>query len=173
MLEALIVALALVGVYLLRRRGLTADSSSSEINEWDPYLAAVPVLLGFATGQGAGKAGWFSYPPLSDDTAAGTPGPGMDMWVVGVMLAVAGSGLLGGAVLWTILRRRAAGMTMLRLPAFTWTMLATCLLEMLKKNYHVAWFLWTEENAARLYSQLGFRPVRRFAVLRKELGKRQ
>jgi putative ABC transport system permease protein len=49
-LEMLIVALALVGVYLLRRRGLTGDSSSDEINEWDPYLAAVPVLLGLATG---------------------------------------------------------------------------------------------------------------------------
>jgi len=49
-LDVLIVALALVGVYLLRRRGLTADSSTGEISEWDPYLAAVPVLLGFATG---------------------------------------------------------------------------------------------------------------------------
>ena len=49
-LEVLIVAVALVGVYLLRRRGLTGDSSSDEINQWDPYLAAVPVLLGLATG---------------------------------------------------------------------------------------------------------------------------
>ncbi len=49
-------------------------------------------------------------------------------------------------------------------------LLASCLLEMLKKNYHAAWFLWTEENAARLYSQLGFEPVRRFAVLKKDLG---
>jgi cytochrome c oxidase subunit 1 len=95
---------------------------------WLLIAGGVLILLGFATGQGAGKAGWFSYPPLSDDTAAGTPGPGMDMWVVGVMLAVAGSGVWGVAVLWTILRRRAAGMTMLRLPPFTWTMLATCLL---------------------------------------------
>jgi mycothiol synthase len=49
-------------------------------------------------------------------------------------------------------------------------LLATTLLEMLKKNYHAAWFLWTEDNAARLYSQVGFKEVRRFAVLRKELG---
>lgn len=49
-LDVLIIALALVGVYLLRRRGLTADSSADEINQWDPYLAAVPVLLGLATG---------------------------------------------------------------------------------------------------------------------------
>ncbi len=49
-LDVLIIAMALVGVYLLRRRGLTGDSSSEEINQWDPYLAAVPVLLGLATG---------------------------------------------------------------------------------------------------------------------------
>ncbi len=45
-------------------------------------------------------------------------------------------------------------------------LLAKMLTEMLKKNYHAAWFLWTDENAARLYSQCGFREVRRFAVLR-------
>jgi mycothiol synthase len=48
-------------------------------------------------------------------------------------------------------------------------LLAMTLTEMLKKNFHAAWFLWTEDNAARLYSQLGFREVRRFAVLRKSL----
>jgi mycothiol synthase len=60
--------------------------------------------------------------------------------------------------------------TQLRSRGIGRVLLATCLLEMLKKNYHAAWFLWTEENAARLYSQLGFKPVRRFAVLRKEIG---
>lgn len=59
--------------------------------------------------------------------------------------------------------------TQLRSRGIGRVLLATCLLEMLKKNYHTAWFLWTEENAARLYSQLGFAPVRRFAVLRKQL----
>jgi ribosomal protein S18 acetylase RimI-like enzyme len=48
-------------------------------------------------------------------------------------------------------------------------LLAMTLHEMLKKNFHAAWFLWTEENAARLYSQVGFREVRRFTVLRKTL----
>ena len=59
--------------------------------------------------------------------------------------------------------------TQLRSRGIGRVLLATCLHEMLKKNYHAAWFLWTEENAARLYSQLGFKPVRRFIVLRKEL----
>ncbi len=49
-------------------------------------------------------------------------------------------------------------------------LLALTLSEMLKKNYHAAWFLWTGDDAARLYSQVGFHEVRRFAVLRKELN---
>lgn len=48
-------------------------------------------------------------------------------------------------------------------------LLASTLLEMLKKNFHAAWFLWTGDDAARLYSQVGFHPVRRFAVLERSL----
>jgi mycothiol synthase len=48
-------------------------------------------------------------------------------------------------------------------------LLAATLSEMLKKNFHAAWFLWTGDDAARLYAQLGFHEVRRFAVMRKTL----
>lgn len=44
-------------------------------------------------------------------------------------------------------------------------LLALTLMEMRKKNFHVAWFLWTGDDAARLYAQCGFREARRFAVL--------
>ena len=43
-LEALVVIASLAGAYLLRRRGLSAAGG------FDPYLAAVPVLVGLATG---------------------------------------------------------------------------------------------------------------------------
>lgn len=48
-------------------------------------------------------------------------------------------------------------------------LLAATLVEMLKKNYHAAWFLWTGDDAARLYAQCGFHEVRRFAVLERSL----
>ncbi len=48
-------------------------------------------------------------------------------------------------------------------------LLAATLREMLRKHFHVAWFLWTSDNAARLYAQCGFHEVRRFAVLGKTL----
>jgi mycothiol synthase len=49
-------------------------------------------------------------------------------------------------------------------------LLARTLVEMLKRGYHAAWFLWTSDNAARLYTQCGFHEVRRFAVMRRTLG---
>lgn len=49
-IEILVVALALVGVYLVRRRGIAGSSSTNEISTMDPWLAAVPVLLGLAVG---------------------------------------------------------------------------------------------------------------------------
>jgi GNAT superfamily N-acetyltransferase len=51
-------------------------------------------------------------------------------------------------------------------------LLARTLVEMLKRGYQAAYFLWTSDNAARLYAQCGFHEVRRFAVLKKVLGSR-
>ena len=96
---------------------------------WLLVLGGLSMFLGFATGQGAGKAGWFSYYPLSGEQ--GTPGTGMDMWIVGVMLATAAGTLLGLCIVGTILRLRAPGMTMLRLPVFSWSMLVSCLMVVL------------------------------------------
>ena len=50
-------------------------------------------------------------------------------------------------------------------------LLAATLTEMRKKNYHAAWFLWTGDDAARLYAQCGFREVRRFAVLQRVVSR--
>ncbi|HET8586284.1 MAG TPA: FtsX-like permease family protein, partial [Candidatus Limnocylindria bacterium] len=48
--EGLVVVLAVIGIVLLRRRGLTAAGAGSEASGFDPFLAAVPVLLGVAVG---------------------------------------------------------------------------------------------------------------------------
>ena len=49
-------------------------------------------------------------------------------------------------------------------------LLARTLVGMLERGYHAAWFLWTSDNAARLYAQCGFHEVRRFAVMRKTMS---
>jgi mycothiol synthase len=48
-------------------------------------------------------------------------------------------------------------------------LLARTLVEMLKRGYHAAWFLWTSDKAAGLYAQCGFHEVRRFAVMKRSL----
>ncbi len=81
---------------------------------------------GWLTNGGAGRDGWFSYPPLSNGT--NTPGIGQDLWVVGVILATLGVLFVAGCVAATIARRRAPGMSLLRMPVFTWTELVSVLM---------------------------------------------
>jgi cytochrome c oxidase subunit 1 len=86
----------------------------------------VAILSGFLTAQGAAASGWTAYAPLSDSDYS--PGPGMDLWILGTFLSTVGMMLMSGAVLWTTLRLRAPRMTMLRMPVFTWSMVATTLM---------------------------------------------
>jgi cytochrome c oxidase subunit 1 len=90
---------------------------------WIYLCGGLAMYSGFLTDNGAGDDTWTGTIPLS--SSSGTPGVGMDLWVIGVALAVLGSLFIGITILLTILRLRAPGMTMLRLPVFTWTMLVT------------------------------------------------
>ena len=88
------------------------------------YLGGGLVLWsGFLTEQGAADFAWFAFYPLSDANSA--PGTGADFWVLGVGLSQAGVFFQGVALLATIVRRRAPGMTLLRMPVFTWSEVAT------------------------------------------------
>ena len=70
--------------------------------------------------------GWVAYPPLSGIKYS--PGVGMDYWIWSVQIAGAGS-LMGGInFLVTILKMRCPGMTLMKMPLFTWTILATTIL---------------------------------------------
>jgi cytochrome c oxidase subunit I len=84
------------------------------------------VIAGFATPGGAADFGWFAYQPLANVT--NSPGAGADMWIVGLVLS--GLGTILGAVnmITTVLTLRAPGMTMFRMPIFTWNIMVTSLL---------------------------------------------
>jgi cytochrome c oxidase subunit 1 len=118
-----------MGVYLVPLQigapGIAAPRLTL-LGYWLYLLGAVMMLSGFATPNGAHAAGWFSYPPLADQEHS--PGVGSDLWIAGVFLATTGVILMGWTVLWTVLRRRTRGMTMLRLPVFCWSQIATCLM---------------------------------------------
>lgn len=93
---------------------------------WLYFFGALVVIAGFLTPQGAASFGWFAYAPLSDTTF--TPGLGGNLWVFG--LALTGfSTILGGVnFITTIITMRAPGMTMFRMPIFTWNTLVTSIL---------------------------------------------
>ncbi|HVW23532.1 MAG TPA: cbb3-type cytochrome c oxidase subunit I [Candidatus Saccharimonadales bacterium] len=64
-------------------------------------------------------AGWLAYPPLSELNFS--PGVGVDYWIWSLQIAGIGSLLSGINFITTILKLRAPGMTMKRLPMFAWS----------------------------------------------------
>jgi cytochrome c oxidase subunit I len=93
---------------------------------WLLVLAGLCMWAGFLTSGGAAAASWWGFDPLSD--AIHSPSSGMELWIFGVVMATAGQIIWAGCIVVTALRRRAPGMTLLRMPVFSWTMVATCLL---------------------------------------------
>jgi len=68
-------------------------------------------------------AGWLGYPPVSEIRQS--PGPGVDYYIWGLQLSGAGTLLTGINFVVTILKNRAPGMTLMKMPMFTWTTLCT------------------------------------------------
>jgi cytochrome o ubiquinol oxidase subunit I len=84
-------------------------------------LVNVSIMAGgFSTG------GWLGYPPLTE--LAYSPGPGVDYWIWALQIAGVGSLLSGINFLVTILKKRAPGMTLMKMPIFAWSVLVTTLL---------------------------------------------
>ncbi|MFE4976507.1 cytochrome c oxidase subunit I [Kitasatospora sp. NPDC056651] len=96
---------------------------------WAFLLGGLMVLSGFATSQGAPGFGWFAYAPLNGPVFS--PGAGGDLWAFG--LVVAGLGTILGSVnfITTITCLRAPGMTLFRMPVFTWNVLFTSVMVLL------------------------------------------
>jgi cytochrome c oxidase subunit I len=105
------------------------DVSFPRLNAFAYWLYAFGgsiTMLGFLTPGGAADFGWFAYAPLN--SIIHSPGVGADLWIVGLVLS--GLGTILGAVnmITTILTLRAPGMTMFRMPMFTWNIVVTSLL---------------------------------------------
>ncbi len=87
------------------------------------------MVSGFLTSQGAANFGWTAYSPLSD--AVHAPGAGADLWIVSLVLTGVSSVLGAVNLITTVITLRAPGMTMFRMPIFTWNMLVVSLLLLL------------------------------------------
>ncbi|MFZ4895274.1 cytochrome c oxidase subunit I [Plantibacter sp. Mn2098] len=93
---------------------------------WLYVFGSLIAVGGFLTPQGAAAFGWFAYSPLSSTTFS--PGLGGNLWVLGLALSGFGTILGGVNFITTIITMRAPGMTMFRMPIFTWNTLVTSLL---------------------------------------------
>lgn len=81
----------------------------------------VAMLMGLAPG-----GGWFMYPPLS--SAAFSPGIGADVWLLGITSIEVSAIATACEVVVTVLRYRAAGMSLSRMPIFAWFILVVAVM---------------------------------------------
>lgn len=93
---------------------------------WLFFFGGLVVFAGAGTNEGAAAAGWSSYAPLSEIKVS--TGLGQDLWIVGVFLVSVATILTAINFITTVFIYRAPGMTMWRIPIFTWEMIATSLL---------------------------------------------
>jgi len=96
---------------------------------WAYLFGALIACAGFITPQGAADGGWTFYLPLND--ALNSPGTGADFWILGIALSGLGTILGGVNMVTTVICLRAPGMTLFRMPIFTWNILATSILVLL------------------------------------------
>jgi cytochrome o ubiquinol oxidase subunit 1 len=95
------------------------------VSLWLTAAGAGLVLISLVIGRFS-TAGWTGYPPYSGIQYS--PYVGVDYWIWAVLIAGIGSTLTGINFVVTIVRRRAPGMSYMRMPLFVWTALCTSIL---------------------------------------------
>ncbi len=95
------------------------------VSFWTFFMGAMLFNISFVIG-GSPDAGWTAYTPLAENNLS--PGPGQNFYLLGLQIAGIGTLLTGINFLVTILKLRAPGMKMMRLPMFSWSVAITCIL---------------------------------------------
>ena len=96
------------------------------LSYWLYLTGSITMLMGFFVAGGAASFGWVAYAPLSSATSS--PGIGGDVWIMALVLTGFSAIFTGVNLVATIFYLRAPGMTMFRMPIFTWNMLVTGIL---------------------------------------------
>ncbi len=92
---------------------------------WMTTAGAVIVMMSLFVGEFA-QTGWLAMPPLSGISYS--PGVGVDYYIWSLQIAGVGTLLSGVNLIATIVKMRAPGMTMMKMPIFCWTSLCTNIL---------------------------------------------
>ncbi len=93
---------------------------------WVFVAGAIILNVGWFLKSGAPAAGWFGYAPLTSKQF--TPDISADLWTVGLQVLGVSSIVASLNFITTIINLRAPGLTMMRLPVFTWMTLITSFL---------------------------------------------
>ncbi len=121
---SILLGIAAIGNYVVPLQIGAKDMAFPRLNAF-AYWLAVPaaVLLVLAMPLGGFETGWTGYPPLS------VRGPmGVQMFFLGVFFA-GWSSILGALnLIATIIRERAKGMTLFKMPILVWAVLATSIM---------------------------------------------
>jgi cytochrome c oxidase subunit 1 len=132
---------------------------------WLFFFGGLTASLGFITPGGAASFGWFAYAPLSN--VVNSPNIGSDLWIMGLTLG--GLGTILGSVnfITTIFTMRAPGMTMFRMPIFSWNILLTSVLVIMCFPVLAAAMLMLEID--RKFGSVVFAPENGGAILWQHL----
>jgi cytochrome c oxidase subunit 1 len=157
-------AFAGLGNYLVPLMIGAPDMAFPRFNNLSYWLYLGGFLLmsaGFLTNNGAANFGWFGYAPLTE--AIHSPGPGADLWIVGIALTGFSGIFTAVNIITTIFTLRAPGMVMFRMPIFVWNQLVTMFLILLAFPVLTAAFalLWIDRHlGAHFYDQThGGQPI--------------
>lgn len=93
---------------------------------WLFVAGAALMNLSLLIGGEFAATGWLAYPPLSE--LQYSPGPGVDYWIWSVQIAGIGSLLSGVNFLTTIIKMRAPGMGLMKMPMFAWSVMGSMIL---------------------------------------------
>ncbi len=135
------------------------------LSYWLYLFGALIALSGFVTPGGAAAFGWTGYTPLS--SVQNSPQVGGDLWAMGLVLS--GLGTILGAVnmITTVICLRCPGMTMWRMPIFTWNILVTAIMILIAFPILTAALLGLE--ADRHFGSHVFDPANGGAILWQHL----
>ncbi|HEV3213779.1 MAG TPA: cbb3-type cytochrome c oxidase subunit I [Acidimicrobiales bacterium] len=99
------------------------------LSYWLYLSGSLTMLLGFFVAGGPADFGWTLYAPLSN--AIYSPGVGPDLFIAALLLTGFSAIFTGVNICGTVFYLRAPGMTMFRMPIFTWNMLVVGILILL------------------------------------------
>jgi cytochrome o ubiquinol oxidase subunit I len=99
----------------------------NSLSFWMTAVGAILLMISLFIGEFA-QTGWLAYPPLSE--LAYSPGVGVDYYLWALQISGVGTLLTGVNFFVTIVKMRAPGMTLMKMPVFTWTALCTNVLIM-------------------------------------------